>query len=184
MFKTKEMYMKQIVITIVAAVMFSMTAMAQDQEKGNKKEEMIKHRTEMMVKDYNLDEKQAKQLLELNTKYADKIRPRHHGPHGRHHGMKGERPEPPKGDCQESPEGDKKCDKKCGCQKPSKEEMEAKRKERKENMNPISIRSIRLTGRSVTRGDPVEHKIGKTRSTRAGFSYSVAMDYANGFSVG
>ena len=48
--------------------------------------------------------------------------------------MKGERPEPPKGDCQESPEGDKKCDKKCGCQKPSKEEMEAKRKERKENM--------------------------------------------------
>ena len=83
------MYMKQIVITIVAAVMFSMTAMAQDQEKGNKKEEMIKHRTEMMVKDYNLDEKQAKQLLELNTKYADKIRPRHHGPHGRHHGMKG-----------------------------------------------------------------------------------------------
>ena len=74
--------MKQIVITIVAAVMFSMTAMAQDQEKGNKKEEMIKHRTEMMVKDYNLDEKQAKQLLELNTKYADKIRPRHHGPHG------------------------------------------------------------------------------------------------------
>jgi Spy/CpxP family protein refolding chaperone len=134
MFKTKEMYMKQIVITIVAAVMFSMTAMAQDQEKGNKKEEMIKHRTEMMVKDYNLDEKQAKQLLELNTKYADKIRPRHHGPHGRHHGMKGERPEPPKGDCQESPEGDKKCDKKCGCQKPSKEEKEAKRKERKENM--------------------------------------------------
>ena len=40
MFKTKEMYMKQIVITIVAAVMFSMTAMAQDQEKGNKKEEI------------------------------------------------------------------------------------------------------------------------------------------------
>ena len=101
MFKTKEMYMKQIVITIVAAVMFSMTAMAQDQEKGNKKEEMIKHRTEMMVKDYNLDEKQAKQLLELNTKYADMMRPMHrHGGPG-HHGMRGQRPEPPKGDTKE-----------------------------------------------------------------------------------
>ena len=122
--------MKQIVITIVAAVMFSMTAMAQDQEKGKKKEEMIKHRTEMMVKDYNLDDKQAKQLLELNTKYADKMRPRHHGPHGPHPGMKGERPEPPKGDCQEPP----KCDKKCECQKPSKEEMKAKHQERKESM--------------------------------------------------
>ena len=125
------MNMKQIVITIVAAVMFSSTAMAQDQEKGKKKEEMIKHRTEMMVKDYNLDDKQAKQLLELNTKYADKMRPRHHGPHGRHHGMKGERPEPPKGECQDSPKSDKKCER----QKPSKEEMQAKHKERMESWN-------------------------------------------------
>ena len=44
--------------------------------------------------------------------------------------MKGERPEPPKGDCQEPP----KCDKKCECQKPSKEEMKAKHQERKESM--------------------------------------------------
>ena len=48
----------------------------------------------------------------------------------------------------------------------------------------IRLAVLRLTGRSITRGDPVEHKIGKTRSTRAGFSYSVAWDYANGFSVG
>ena len=142
MFKTKEMNMKQIVITIVAAVMFTSTAMAQDQEKGKKKEEMIKHRTEKMVKDYNLDDKQAKQLLELNTKYADQMRPRHHGPHGGHHGMKGDCPEPPKGDCQEASKCDKKCEcqksskceKKCEGQKPSKEEMKAKHQERMESM--------------------------------------------------
>ena len=91
--------MKQLLMTIVAAVMFSSAAMAQDQEKGKKKEEMAKHRTEKMVKDYDLNESQAAKLLELNTKYADKMRP-HHGPRGPHgpHGMKGQRPEPPKGD--------------------------------------------------------------------------------------
>ena len=83
-------------MTIVAAVMFSSAAMAQDQEKGKKKEEMAKHRTEKMVKDYDLNDKQAAKLLELNTKYADKMRPHHghRGPHGPH-GMKGQRPEPP-----------------------------------------------------------------------------------------
>ena len=91
--------MKQLLMTIVAAVMFSSAAMAQDQEKGKKKEEMAKHRTEKMVKDYDLNESQAAKLLELNTKYADKMRP-HRGPRGPHgpHGMKGQRPEPPKGD--------------------------------------------------------------------------------------
>ena len=86
-------------MTIVAAVMFSSAAMAQDQEKGKKKEEMAKHRTEKMVKDYDLNDKQAAKLLALNTKYADKMRPNHghRGPHGPH-GMKGQRPEPPKGD--------------------------------------------------------------------------------------
>ena len=84
--------MKQLLMTIVAAVMFSSAAMAQDQEKGKKKEEMAKHRTEKMVKDYDLNESQAAKLLELNTKYADKMRP-HRGPHGPH-GMKGQRPTP------------------------------------------------------------------------------------------
>lgn len=93
--------MKQLLMTIVAAVMFSSAAMAQDQEKGKKKEEMAKHRTEKMVKDYDLNDKQAAKLLALNTKYADKMRP-HHGPRGPHgpHGMKGQRPEPPKGEMQ------------------------------------------------------------------------------------
>lgn len=93
--------MKQLLMTIVAAVMFSSAAMAQDQEKGKKKEEMAKHRTEKMVKDYDLNDKQAAKLLELNTKYADKMRP-HRGPRGPHgpHGMKGRRPEPPKGEMQ------------------------------------------------------------------------------------
>ena len=98
--------MKQIMMTLLAAVMISTAAVAQDKS-GNKplvdnkrKQEMVKHRTDKMVEDYKLDDKQAKKLLDLNTKYADKMRPHPHGHHGPH-GKKGERLEPPKGDRQD-----------------------------------------------------------------------------------
>ena len=86
--------MKQFLMTLAAALFISSAALAQD-KKENRKEEMIKHRTERMAKDYNLSDKQKKQLLDLNTKYGDMMRPMHR--HG-HHGMKGQRPEPPKDD--------------------------------------------------------------------------------------
>lgn len=92
--------MKQIIMTLAAALFISSTALAQEKN-DNRKQEMIKHRTERTVKEYNLNDKQAKQLLELNTKYADMMRPMHrHGGPG-HHGMRGQRPEPPKGDMKE-----------------------------------------------------------------------------------
>ena len=98
--------MKQMIMTLLAAVMVSTAAVAQDKDSNkpsvdnNRKQEMVKHRTDKMVEDYQLNDKQAKKLLELNTEYADKMRPRHHGHHGHHgpHGMRGERPEPPKAD--------------------------------------------------------------------------------------
>lgn len=102
--------MKKMIVTMMAAMLMSTTAMAQEtqteqrQHRKFDKTEMIKHRTDETVSRYKLDDKQAKKLLELNTKYADKIGPR--GPrHGRHGAgrpsmppkeMKGERPEPPK----------------------------------------------------------------------------------------
>lgn len=98
--------MKKLIITLMAAALISATATAQKEdkckcpEKKFDKTEMAKHRTDDMVKDYKLNDKQAKQLLELNTKYADKMRPpRHHGPkpgHGPKADEKGQRPEPPK----------------------------------------------------------------------------------------
>lgn len=92
--------MKQIIMTLAAALFISSTALAQEKN-DNRKQEMIKHRTERTVKEYNLNDKQAKQLLELNTKYADMMRPMHrHGGPG-HHGMRGQRPESPKGDTKE-----------------------------------------------------------------------------------
>lgn len=106
----KDTIMKQIIMTLVAALFISSTALAQENN-DNRKQEMIKHRTERTVKEYNLNEKQAKQLLELNTKYADMMRPMHrHGGPG-HHGMRGQRPEPPKdmnGEMPEPPKGDMK----------------------------------------------------------------------------
>ena len=98
--------MKKLIITLMAAALISATATAQKEdkckcpEKKFDKTEMAKHRTDDMVKEYKLSDKQAKQLLELNTKYADKMRPpRHHGPkpgHGPKADEKGQRPEPPK----------------------------------------------------------------------------------------
>ena len=108
--------MKKMMMTLLAAVMVSTAAVAQNKDDNkspqdnNRKQEMVKHRTDRLVKDYQLNDQQAGQLLELNTKYADKMRPHHphhHGPHG----MKGQRPEPPKGDKKgerpEPPKGDR-----------------------------------------------------------------------------
>lgn len=111
--------MKQMIMTLLAAVMVSTAAGAQDKDSNkpsmdnNRKQEMVKHRTDKMVEDYQLNDKQAKKLLALNTEYADKIRPHHRGPHGPHgpHGMRGQRPEPPKenmnGERPEPPKGDR-----------------------------------------------------------------------------
>lgn len=109
--------MKKMVFAIMAAMLVSTSAFAQEESKKDErpehkfnKTEMIKHRTDETVSRYKLTDKQAKQLLELNTKYADKMQPR--GPRGHHHpghrgegrppmppkDMKGKRPEPPKDD--------------------------------------------------------------------------------------
>lgn len=73
--------MKQIIISIVAVLLISTTAIAQDNQ-GNRPErrqidqkEMIQRRTDEMVKRYGLNKEQAKELLSLNTKMADKMRP-------------------------------------------------------------------------------------------------------------
>lgn len=97
-------------MTLAAVLFISSAALAQEKN-DNRKQEMIKHRTERTVKAYGLNDKQAKELLDLNTKYADMMRLMHrHGGPG-HHGMGGRRPEPPKdmnGEKPEPPRGDRK----------------------------------------------------------------------------
>lgn len=134
--------MKQMIMTLLAAVMVSTAAVAQDKDSNkpsmdnNRKQEMVKHRTDRMVKDYQLNDKQAKKLLALNTEYADKMRPRHHGPHGHHgpQGMQGQRPEPPKADMKgERPEPPK-ADMKGERPEPPKGDREEHHKEMAETM--------------------------------------------------
>ncbi len=104
--------MKRIMMILMAAMMISSSAIAQEERQGSRPEkkfdktEMAKHRTDRMVKDYGLNDKQAKQLLELNSKYVEKMRPHGGRPHHGHKGgprpprdgkdVKGQRPEPPK----------------------------------------------------------------------------------------
>jgi hypothetical protein len=94
--------MKKMVLTMMVALLVVTSAMAQDSQNESRhpgkfdKTEMIKHRTDEIVSRYKLDEKQAKKLLELNTKYADKMMPRGHRHHGRHGA--GRPPMPPKDD--------------------------------------------------------------------------------------
>jgi len=80
--------MKKIVLAVIAAMTMSIgSATAQDVQNGKQQErkrmnqkEMIQKRTEETVKQYGLNEEQAGKLLELNKKYAGKLR----GPQGRH----------------------------------------------------------------------------------------------------
>ena len=69
--------MKKFFMAFAATLMMSATCMAQDNSRQQRrvmdKDEMIKQRTEQMVKDYGLNEEQAAKLLQLNTEYADKL---------------------------------------------------------------------------------------------------------------
>ena len=86
--------MKRMTLTLMAAVLLATSAMAQEEKNESRqprkfdKTEMVKHRTNETVSRYKLSDKHAKQLLELNTKYADKMGPRgpHHPGHHAHPG--------------------------------------------------------------------------------------------------
>lgn len=87
------MKVKRFIMALVAVAAISTTAVAQPERPDGPRRnpaEMAKHRTERMVEQYGLDQQQAEKLLELNTKYADKMRPMF-GHHGHRHD--GRRPE-------------------------------------------------------------------------------------------
>ena len=67
--------MKRFFMIMTAAVLMGTTAVAQDNRPQFDRTEMIKQRTDQMVEKYKLNETQAKQLLELNTKNAETMGP-------------------------------------------------------------------------------------------------------------
>ena len=67
--------MKRFFFMMAATVLMGTTAMAQDNRPQFDRTEMIKQRTDQMVEKYKLNETQAKQLLELNTKNAEAMGP-------------------------------------------------------------------------------------------------------------
>ena len=87
--------MKKMVMAMMAALTFSMSTMAQDgkteatrpERRQMNPAEMIQRRTEATVKQYGLNEEQAKKLQELNTKYPNMVS----GPRGGRGGQMGPR---------------------------------------------------------------------------------------------
>jgi len=70
--------MKKLLFAVVAMIVFSMNAMAQNENqqqgrRGMSKEEMVKFRTDRMQQHYGLSDAQTAKVLELNTKYMDKL---------------------------------------------------------------------------------------------------------------
>ena len=72
--------MKKMILAIAAAMMMSVTMTAQENVSEKKEDmkrpdmtEMVKQRTDETVKKYGLNEEQAAKLLELNTKYSDRM---------------------------------------------------------------------------------------------------------------
>ena len=104
--------MKKMMMAIAAAVMMSSSMLAQESKPEGRPEmrrgdrtEMMKKRTDETVQRYGLNEEQAAKLLELNTRYADKM-----GPRGQHRfGQPGQRPDsvrprPQRGEIKDRPE--------------------------------------------------------------------------------
>lgn len=83
--------MKKAILLITAAI-FSVT-LCMAQEKKEKKQMTIEQKTEKMVNYLQLNDKQAKELKQLNEKYADLLQ-RPARPHGKGHfgGPHGQRP--------------------------------------------------------------------------------------------
>ena len=85
--------MKKVILALVA-VMTMTAAQAQDgnRQRGERRQfdrtEMLKNRTDEVAKKYGLTKEQADKLLELNTKYADKMGGRMGGPRGRRPGAR------------------------------------------------------------------------------------------------
>ena len=100
--------MKKIVIALVAVMTMSLSVMAQDTTRVRRDfprqsvEEMAKQRTDDAVKKYGLNEEQAQKLLDLNTRYFQKMGPMMMGGPRRGQGgprpQMGERPQRPEGD--------------------------------------------------------------------------------------
>lgn len=72
--------MKKMIIALAALFMVSSASMALNEQRNDRQSngdrtEVIKQRTDEAVKKYGLNEEQAAKLLDLNTKYADKIGP-------------------------------------------------------------------------------------------------------------
>lgn len=94
-------------MTLIAAMAIGASAMAQDtndkqERKSFDPKEMIQQRTDETVKKYGLNEEQAAKLLDLNTRYAEKMGPMMGGgPRGGKGGQRpqtGERPQRQDGD--------------------------------------------------------------------------------------
>lgn len=120
--------MKKMILALVA-VMTMTAAQAQDgnRQRGERRQfdrtEMLKNRTDEVVKKYGLDKQQADKLLELNKKYADKMGPRMGGPRGQRPGAR------PGGN-----EGGQQRGQRPELTEEQKQQMEAQRKEREEAM--------------------------------------------------
>ena len=102
--------MKQILMTIAAMMLLTTAAMAQgnfpqgnfpQNGQGFDQKEMIQRRTDRTVQQYGLNAEQAKQLLSLNTKYADMM-----GPRGGQRGQRGGQGARPQGNRQRPAQGD------------------------------------------------------------------------------
>ena len=120
--------MEKTMMAIAAAMMMSATVMAQNEQPQGQgprqmdRAEMIKARTEQVVKEYGLNEEQAKKLEALNTEYFEKMPmmrfPRQQGQAGqgqgqrpqRQEGQMGQRPQRQPGDSLrrgQRPQGDR-----------------------------------------------------------------------------
>ena len=124
--------MKKMLIALAAAFILTTTAMAQDNKEtqnGQRRfdpKEMIQHMTNRTADRYGLTDEQADKLLDLNTRYAGKLR-FNQGPRQR-----GQRPEGRRNN-DEARQDNSNTNVQAPPARPSREEMEARRKQAEED---------------------------------------------------
>lgn len=134
--------MKKMIWALVAATIVSTSAMAQDNDRRGQghqpmdKTEMVKQRTNETVSKYGLNDEQAQKLLELNTRFADKMGPMRGqfrgGRHGNRPNMGGNRPN--MGGSKPQRHDRDTLSQQGRPQRPSREDMEKRREEMRKNM--------------------------------------------------
>lgn len=155
----KKMMMAIIAMAMSAQMMAQEVRQDDNQRRQFDRTEMLKQRTSETAKKLGLNEEQTAKLLELNTQYADKLRPQMRGQ--RQARPQGRRPEGARDSVRVRPER--------GGQQPSREDMEKMREEMQANQAAYDAELQKILTEEQFKAYKADEQNRMQRGPRGGF---------------